>query len=80
MSEISIVVLLDKEQKDKIAAIAEKLGAEGMHVERTLSAVGIISGKAEVDALDALRQIEGVAHLREEGVISVPPMDEKIPQ
>ncbi len=80
MPEISIVVLLDKEQKDKIAAIAEKLGSEGMRVEQTMSTVGIISGKAEAATLEALRKVEGVAQLREEGVFQVPPMDENIPQ
>lgn len=80
MPEISIVVLLDKEQKDKIDAIAEKLGAEGMRVEQTMSTIGIISGKADADSLDALRKVQGVAHLRQERTFSVPPMDENIPQ
>ena len=80
MSDVSLLVLVEKDKKKDIESVAEKLSEAGMKVDRKLSITGIISGTAAAEKVETLKKVEGVAELREEKVISLPPLDEKIPQ
>ena len=80
MPDVNLVVLVDKDKKNAIEMVADKLSKVGMKIDRKMSITGIISGTAATDKLDALRKIKGVAELREERIFTLPPMDEKIPQ
>lgn len=69
MSEKRLVVLVAREQRDQIAGIAEKLGRVGMKIEQKLNKVGVITGSADESVVDALRKIDGVENLRDEGIL-----------
>ena len=80
MTDVNLVVLVDRDKKGAIDKVADNLSKVGMKVDRKMSITGIISGTAATENLEALRKVDGVSQLREEKVFSLPPMDEKIPQ
>lgn len=80
MSDVNLIILVDKDKKKAIDKIADDLSKTGLKVDRKMSTIGIISGRAEHKNIEELRKIDGVAELREEKVFSLPPMDEDIPQ
>ena len=80
MSDLNLVILVDREKKKGIDAVADNLAKAGLKVDRKMSITGVISGRASADKLESLRKVDGVAELREEKTYSLPPMDEKIPQ
>ncbi len=80
MSELKLVVLLDRDKKSAIDSVADELSKAGLKVERKMTTTGIISGSAAEEKVAELRKVKGVRELREETVITLPPMDEKIPQ
>jgi hypothetical protein len=80
MADLNLVILVDRDKRKQIDAVAENLSKAGLQVDRKMSLTGVISGKAPAEKLESLRKVEGVAELREESVYELPPMDEKIPQ
>lgn len=69
MSERKLVVMVDRAKRDKIADIVDALTRVGMTVERKLDAIGMITGHADGEAVSKLECVDGVASLRDEGVL-----------
>lgn len=72
---VNVNVSVDDEYLDQIDAVAAQLRAAGMHVDRTLTALGSISGHAARDTLNALRQVPGVSAIEHERSFQLPPSD-----
>ena len=75
--EVSVVV--DNEHMDSIDDVARALTAAGFHVEHTLKPSGVITGVVEdIDLLDALSQVDGVATVERVRTIQLPPPEEDV--
>ena len=61
-----------------VAGLAGKLRGAGAEVQATLDAIGVINVAADDAAVQALRGIEGVAAVEEEGSVQLPPPDSEI--
>ena len=75
-----MVVLIDEKSSRDIDEVAEDLKSAGLTIRRTLRRARTVVGSAESEAVERLRSVEGVALVRPEGRVQLPPMDEKIPQ
>jgi len=61
-----------------IAGLAGKLRGAGAEVHSTLDAIGVINVAADDAAVHALRRIEGVVAVEEEGTVQLPPSDSEV--
>ena len=81
MSETNVLVLVDDKTERSSELIVKSVEEHGVRVERLLrGSRTIVGAAASQDAINRVRGLEGVASVRQEGVISHPPMDPKIPQ
>ena len=76
MTHVSVTV--GDEHRESLDGVVENLRASGMQVEQVLDTLGIVTGSAPADALDALRGVEGVASVDEELTHQLPPPDSPI--
>ncbi|MBD3886599.1 hypothetical protein IFO70_33555 [Phormidium tenue FACHB-886] len=63
MDEKMIIVTIDEQYIDRIQSITAQLQEKGMHVDASLPMVGVVSGLVNVDRMDNLYQVEGVARV-----------------
>ncbi|WP_299948891.1 hypothetical protein [uncultured Ruegeria sp.] len=61
--------MIDRAKRDKIADIVDALTHVGMTVERKLDSIGLITGHADGQSIPELECVDGVASLRDEGVM-----------
>ena len=80
MATVRFVATLARERRKDLDLIARELTAAGLAVDQKLAALGLLSGTAPQGALERLRSVDGVAHVREEHTFSLPPFDEDTPQ
>jgi hypothetical protein len=73
MPQVSVTVGDDSRQS--LDGVVENLRASGLQVEQVLGTLGIVTGSAPADALDALRGVEGVASVDEQLTHRLPPPD-----
>ena len=75
--EVSVVV--DDDHMDSIDDVARALTDAGFQVEHTLKPSGVITGVVEdLDLLDALSQVDGVATVERVRTIQLPPPEEDV--
>jgi len=76
MTHVSVTVR--DGHRETMAGVVESLRATGMEVEQVLGALGIVTGSAPAEALDALRGVEGVDSVDEQLAYQLPPPDSPI--
>ena len=76
MTHVSVTV--DDGHRESIDGVVESLRATGMEVEQVLGSLGIVTGSAPADSLDALRGVEGVDSVDEQLSYQLPPPDSPV--
>ena len=77
-SEIEVVVVVSEDHRHAIDHVAHDLARRGLHVERTLRAIGMVTGSVAADKLRGLRLVEGVQTVEPAREIRVdPPLDQE---
>jgi hypothetical protein len=76
MTHVSVTV--DDGHQQSMDGVVESLRAHGMEVEQVLGSLGIVTGSAPAEALDALRGVEGVASVDEQLTHRLPPPDSPV--
>ena len=76
MTHVSVTV--GDEHRESMDGVVENLRASGMEVEQVLGSLGIVTGTAPSEALDALRGVEGVDSVDEQLGYQLPPPDSPI--
>ncbi len=76
MTHVSVTVQ-DGHRKSMDGVVAS-LRARGLQVEQVLGTLGIVTGSAPANALDALRGVEGVDSVDEQLSYRLPPPDSPI--
>ncbi|WP_116453660.1 ketohydroxyglutarate aldolase [Blastococcus litoris] len=73
MTQVSVTV--GDDHRDSLDGVVENLRASGLQVDQVLGTLGIVTGSAPDDALDALRGVEGVASVDAQLTHRLPPPD-----
>ncbi len=60
------LVIVDKQNREKLSEMAERLHAVGCQVQETMNKLGIIVVDIETDKINQLNQVEGVAGVTSE--------------
>ena len=68
-------VTVDDGHVAEMDAVAQALRDSGMQVERVLGTLGVITGRAPVDARPSLLAVEGVTSVDEQLRFRLPPPD-----
>ena len=76
MTHVSVTV--GDDHRATLDGVVENLRASGMEVEQVLGMLGIVTGSAPAEALDALRGVEGVASVDEQLTHRLPPPDSPV--
>jgi hypothetical protein len=76
MTHVSVTV--GDGHRESLDGVVDSLRASGMEVEQVLGTLGIVTGSAPPDSLDALRGVEGVASVDEQLAHQLPPSDSPI--
>ena len=76
MTHVSVTVA--DGHRESMDGVVENLRASGMEVEQVLGTLGVVTGSAPEDALDALRGVEGVDSVDEQLGYRLPPPDSPI--
>ena len=76
MTHVSVTV--DDGHRDSLDGVVEHLRASGMEVEQVLGSLGMVTGSAPAETLDALRGVEGVASVDEQLTHQLPPPDSPV--
>jgi hypothetical protein len=76
MTHVSVTV--DDGHQESLDGVVESLRAQGMEVEQVLGSLGIVTGSAPAESLDALRGVEGVASVDEQLTHRLPPPDSPV--
>ena len=76
MTHVSVTV--GDEHRESMDGVVENLRASGMEVEQVLGSLGIVTGSAPDDSLEALRGVEGVASVDAQLGYQLPPPDAPI--
>jgi hypothetical protein len=69
MSDVKLLVLLEKDARSQISELAVELEGHGMTVEHQMKLTGTIAGYAPEEAVEVLRTVKGIAELRPETVM-----------
>lgn len=80
MSDVKLLVKVDRDQKKRINELAATLATHGMTVERTMWLTGMISGVVAEEKIEELRHLDGISELREEGTVTLSPPDDDSPK
>jgi hypothetical protein len=72
-------ILVDDAHLASTAAIAAKIGAKGMTIDRVVPEAGAIRATGDARKAAAVRKIAGVAAVEEERVCRLAPIDGRIP-
>jgi hypothetical protein len=76
MKPVSVTVRDD--HPEALDDVVQGLRARGMQVDQVLASLGIITGSAPEESLDALRSVDGVASVDAQLIHRVPPPDSPI--
>ncbi|MGA2188464.1 MAG: hypothetical protein ABSH33_08040 [Steroidobacteraceae bacterium] len=61
MSRIRVAVAVEDDALEHVEEVARACRALGFHDDSTLTSVGVFTGSIEIDSVEALRAIPGVA-------------------
>jgi hypothetical protein len=75
---VEVKVTVDDAHVATLGSVAASLADAGLSVERELGSAGVVTGRAEPAALDALRAVPGVLHVELGETFQLPPPDSEI--
>jgi hypothetical protein len=75
---VNVNVSVDDAHVSQIDQVAAQLRAAGMHVDRTLAAIGSISGHVTGNLVQTLRKVPGVSAVEHDRSFQLPPPDAEI--
>ena len=75
MQKIPILVSVDRSSSD---TIVDQLRSAGLTVARAMPRLGVVSGSADEQALEAIRHVGGVLNVERAGNIQLAPPDSPI--
>lgn len=80
----SLAIIVDDAHVAETDAIAKSLVSDGVQVRRVIPQAGAIYATTPIDSMSSLaaklRRIEGIAEVRPEGRVQLPPVDALVPQ
>lgn len=77
-NEKSVVVTVTDEALKNIKAVAQKLRAKGMKVDRVLPITGVITGSCSEAKKALLGQVTGVNSVEDEAEVQLAPPDSEV--
>jgi len=80
MAEIGILVMVDKDRQSDLDQVAKALEDRGLRVEQKLPRFRTITGTGDSALIDQLKTVQGVASVRPQQGVQLPPMGDDIPQ
>lgn len=78
MSDISLLISVDRNYLERLPEVADKLQIAGFKVKDQLDEIGIITGSISSDKVQPLSAIEGVSSVEREEIYELAPQDSKI--
>jgi len=63
VSKITLTLSVDDAYLDRFPEVVEDAAAAGLHIDRQLDAIGIVTGSIDSQQLAALRSVAGVARV-----------------
>jgi hypothetical protein len=75
MSKIQLLISVNEEYKDRLPEVAENLQSAGMQVDQWLVGIGVITGSADSENIEQLRQMPGVAAIEAAAGYQIAPPD-----
>ncbi len=76
MTQVSVTV--GDGHRASMDGVVQSLQARGLQVEQVLGTIGIVTGSAPADAIEALRGVEGVDSVDEQLSYRLPPPDSPV--
>jgi hypothetical protein len=73
-----ITVTVDSEHADRVEDVASHLSGAGMHVDRVLGSLGMVSGTADDASWPALEAVEGVASIDVQQDVTLAPPESEV--
>lgn len=80
MEKVRLVAMIDRKRRHDLDKISKNLTDAGLEIDQTLDTVGIVSGNAAPEVAERIKQIDGITHVRQEGIFKLPGLDEDTPQ
>lgn len=81
MAKTNVMVLVDDRDGHTLDSVAEEIAQSGVEVGRVIRGMKTIFGEVDdISVIEKVRGVDGVLAVREEGVISLPPMDRNVAQ
>jgi hypothetical protein len=78
-SEVEVIITVAEDRKANLKQIASELRNRGLKISgEPLESLGMISGKAAANTLDALSKVNGVASVESAGSVQLPPPESDI--
>jgi homoaconitase/3-isopropylmalate dehydratase large subunit len=74
----SVIVTVADDELNKINQLANRLGDEGMKVDRVMPVTGVIAGSCAASRVADLKKVDGVMSVEEEVVAQLPPQDSSV--
>ena len=78
MSTVNLLISLDDEHIEQISEVIQNLKAAGLHVEQTMTQLGVITGSCDAAKVEAISQVKGVSHVETEQKYQIAPPDSDI--
>ena len=81
MADKSVMVLVDGKDAASLDSAAAEIRKSGVRIEQVLRSMRTIVGTVSDDRMiEKVRALRGVKSIREEGEVSLPPMNPSVPQ
>lgn len=77
-SMVEVVVSIDEQHLQSMAAVTQRLRAAGMQIDETMEAIGTVAGRIPSEQLEELDHIDGVAQIERSSTFQVPPPDSDV--
>lgn len=78
MAKVTLSVSVDDQHLDRFPEVVKRCKAAGLKVEEQMDAIGVITGSIDASKVDALQQVEGVAHVEQSRSFQIPPPDSPV--
>jgi ABC-type hemin transport system substrate-binding protein len=75
MEKVPVLVSVDRKSNN---TIVDQLRSAGLDVARAMPRLGVVSGSADEQAMEAIRRVGGVLHVERAGGIQLTPPDSPI--
>jgi hypothetical protein len=77
-TSVEVIVTVDEKHRSKIAAVSDRLKAEGLSKSQTLKSAGLITGFAPKARIGRLKAVVGVQAIETSETVQIAPPDSGI--